>query len=928
MGDKTADAWKEEGNAAFRDGDWDLALARYSKALALAKDDGERAVCLKNRAAAHLKRQDHEAALSDCSAALELAPGDPKALYRRCQALEALGRPEEAYRDAKQVLAADPANRSVQPLLQRLFRAVEARAAESAQTGNKVARMFRHVFGPGEDPDKRRTAANNLVVLAREKAGAELMYREGVVGQAGRLVRTEQDQVVYLACVRVVGELCRGHLERTRGVLQELGMPWFLDVLNCGDEERVNAAQCCLQTLLNTLSGMDGKPDGKPRKELCEQNGKEIDTLLTCLVYSTTNRTFTGLARDAVIELITRNVHYTALDWSERLVAIGGLQRLLEVCSELEEYKYESAMEITASTRTLASVCLARIYENMYYDAARERFLAAVDGFVKEKLVSPDIESKVRVTVALTSLLLGPLDVGDSVIAREGIMEMILVMAGTDDRLQQKVACECIIAAASKKDKARPLIAHGAEVLKKLYQSKDDGIRVRALVGLCKLGSSGGTDASVRPFADGSTTKLAEACRRFLVNPAKDKDMRKWAVEGLSYLTLDAEVKEKLVADRPALQALVELGRTGDHSVVYGVATTLVNLVNAYEKQELAPEMVELAKYAKHHIPEEHELDDPDFVSNRVTVLAKEGVTSALVAMARTESPNSRELIARVLNAVCAEKELRGLVVQHGGAKALLPLALDGTDKGRKQAAQALARIGITINPEVAFPGQRCVEVVRPLLSLLHQDCSALENFEALLALCNLASVSETVRQRIVKEGGVSLVESYMYEEHEMLRRAATQVMTNLAACPDVVRLYEGPGDRAKFLVLLCADEDEETCAAAAGALATLAAQSRKLCRKVLQAQTWLDSLHHLLLSPDAGLQHRGVALVAHMMRSSKAVAEKLIGTDVMEILLALSVLKEEGREKVSALAAEALQAAESWKLIKKPGEDDDEDLE
>lgn len=121
-------------------------------------------------------------------------------------------------------------------------------------------------------------------------------------------------------------------------------------------------------------------------------------------------------------------------------------------------------------------------------------------------------------------------------------------------------------------------------------------------------------------------------------------------------------------------------------------------------------------------------------------------------------------------------------MVQQGGAKALIPLALEGihlwilefqflricrnvtvvmiclflslisgrsigTLKGKNQASQALARIGITINPEVAFPGQRMCEVVRPLLGLLHQECKALENFEALMALCNLAGF-EAARKR------------------------------------------------------------------------------------------------------------------------------------------------------------------------------------
>ena len=54
--------------------------------------------------------------------------------------------------------------------------------------------------------------------------------------------------------------------------------------------------------------------------------------------------------------------------------------------------------------------------------------------------------------------------------------------------------------------------------------------------------------------------------------------------------------------------------------MTYAVVSTLVNLCNAYDKQEIIPEMIQLAKFAKRHIPEEHELDDPDFVTGRVEV--------------------------------------------------------------------------------------------------------------------------------------------------------------------------------------------------------------------------------------------------------------------------------------------------------------------
>lgn len=915
-----AENFKNKGNVAFKEQSFKEAIELYSKAIDLAENESrDLATYLKNRAAAYLKIQEYDNVIKDCDRALQIVPEDPKALFRRSQALESLERYEEAYRDAKTIFTVDPSNKSVQPVLSRLHAIVQERARQNSLTSNKVEQMLKLAFTINEDTEKRIKAMTNLLVLSKENSGAEIMLKNGIVQKIQQLLKVEKNSEIYVNAVRIIGQLCKRNIERTRTVLKIVGVPWVLEVIDSDNEERVNAAQYCLQIILNTFSGMDNKKDTKPDSKMCEDNKSEIDTLLTCLTFSITNRVITGLTRDAIMELIMRNCHYSAINWAEKFVEINGLHRLLEVCSELEEYKYESAMNITPSSRTIAAACLAKIYENMYYDQAREKFNNQVDEFVKDKLLSPDLESKVRVTVAITSLLRGPLDVGNYVISKEGILEMILVMAQTEDTLQQKVSCECLIAAASKKDKARTIITKGVDILKKLYQCKIDAVRVRALVGLCKLGSFGGDDASIRPFADGSTTKLAEACRRFLVNPAKDNDVRKWAAEGLSYLTLDADVKEKLVEDKPAIQALIELAKTGDQSCLYGVVTTMVNLCNAYEKQEVMPEMLELAKFAKHHIPEQHELDDPDFVSKRITVLTKAGVTTGLVALAKTESHNSKELISRVFNAICSLPELRGIVVQQGGTKVLLPMALEGTQNGRKQAAQALARIGITINPEVAFPGQRNLEVVRPLIALLHPDCSALENFEALMALCNLAGMNETTRNRILKEGGLSKIEHYLYEDHLMLMRAATQCICNLVQSEEVVKSYEGKNDKTKFLYLLCQEEDVDTVLAAAGALCLLTSVSKVCCRKLLDVEPWLETLRCLLANPNTEVQYRGTYMLHNIIKGDKDIAAKIFETDVMEILMALTKLEEPTQEKIKEYAQKCLDLAEELGVIRKP---------
>lgn len=916
-----ATEFKEQGNAAFKNGDWTAAIEFYTKAINSGKHHKQLGTFYKNRAAAYLKLEKFEQVVRDCDKSLELEPNEPKALYRRAQAKEQLGRFEEAYRDGVTVWNSDKSDKSVKIFVERLHTIVQRRAEENAQTSSKVEKMMEIAFDMEKPTDNRTSAMNNILVLAREPVGAESLYKVGVVQKITNLLKYEKNKEICVNAIRAIGEICNKSLERTRNVLKIIGIPWFLQILNSHDSERVNTVQHCIQTILNSFSGMENKLDSKPVKELCEENRTEIDTILSTLVYSITEVTISGLARDAIIEIITRNINYDALNWGERMLEIKGIHRLLKVCSELEEYKIESSMEITPSSRTVAAVCLSRIYDNMYYDKLREDFREQVDEFIKDKLLDPELQEKVRVVVVLTSILTCSADVGTSIISREGILQMILAMAQSEDVLQQKVACECIVAACLKQDKAKTIMSQGVDILKKLYSSKDDSIKVRALVGLCKLGSSGGDDASIRPFADGATLKLAEACRRFLIKPGKDKEIRKWAADGLAYLTLDAEVKEKLIEDTAAIHALIELAKTGNQDVLYGVVTTFVNLCNAYDKQEVLPEMVELAKFAKHHIPEEHELDDSDFVHKRITMLTDAGIGSALVVLSKTESNNSKELIARVLNAICNMQELRGKVVQQGGAKALLPLCFNCTEKGKRQAAQALSRIGITINPDVAFPGQRNLEVIRPLLNQLNQDYTALENFEAMMALCNLAQMNETVRQRIIKEGGLQKIEMYLMEDHLMLSRAATQVICNLVMSDDVVKLFEAKNDRVKFLCLLCKEEDEETASAASGALAILTSASKICCEKMFDPSSWLEIFHTLIANPSPQVQHRGMVIVLNVIRASTEVAEKLLNTDVIDLLNGLSQLPDESRAKAREIAIECLKESEKHNLVQKTDE-------
>ncbi|VTJ77007.1 Hypothetical predicted protein [Marmota monax] len=350
---------------------------------------------------------------------------------------------------------------------------------------------------------------------------------------------------------------------------------------------------------------------------------------------------------------------------------------------------------------------------------------------------------------------------------------------------------------------------------------------------------------------------------------------------------------------------MFELVKTSDKTILYSVATTLVNCTNSYDVKEVIPELVQLAKFSKQHVPEEHPKDKKDFVDMRVKRLLKAGVISALSCMVRADSAiltdQTKELLARVFLALCDNPKDRGTIVAQGGGKALIPLALEGTDVGKVKAAHALAKIAAVSNPDIAFPGQRVYEVVRPLVGLLDTQRDGLQNYEALLGLTNLSGRSDKLRTQglssfnlspqteIFKERALPDIENYMFENHDQLRQAATECMCNMVVNKEVQERFLADGnDRLKLVVLLCGEDDDKVQNAAAGALAMLTAAHKKLCIKMTQVTSqWLEILQRLCLHDqaaannlivlgreDAGaegiFQNNGVALLLQLLDTKR----------------------------------------------------------
>jgi len=120
-----AELEKENGNKAFKRGDWRAAINHYTKAW---QQDTLLISAINNRAMAYLKLNEYEKALEDCQIVLERDANNVKALLRRAVAYSNTGQVDDAQRDVDNVLRLEQNNVEALNLLKELeMRGVDVR---------------------------------------------------------------------------------------------------------------------------------------------------------------------------------------------------------------------------------------------------------------------------------------------------------------------------------------------------------------------------------------------------------------------------------------------------------------------------------------------------------------------------------------------------------------------------------------------------------------------------------------------------------------------------------------------------------------------------------------------------------------------------------------------------------------------------------
>uniref|UniRef100_A0A9L0J4B8 Protein unc-45 homolog B n=1 Tax=Equus asinus TaxID=9793 RepID=A0A9L0J4B8_EQUAS len=833
MAEGEAAQLKEEGNRHFQLQDYKAATKSYSQALKLTKDKALLATLYRNRAACGLKTENYVQAASDASRAIDINSSDIKALYRRCQALEHLGKLDQAFKDVQRCATLEPRNQNFQETLRRLNTSIQEKLRVQFSTDSRVQKMFEILLDPNSDADKLEKSANNLIVLGREEAGAEKIFQNNGVALLLQLVDTKKPELM-LAAVRTLSGMCSGHRARATAILHAVRIDRICSLMAPENEEMSLAVCNLLQAIIDSLSGEDKQEHRGKEEAVVLDTKKDLKQITSHLLDMLVSKKVSGQGRDQALNLLNKNVPRKDLaihDNSRTIYVVdNGLRKILKVVGQVPDLP--SCLPLTDNTRMLASILINKLYDDLRCDPERDHFRKICEEYITGKFDPQDMDKNVIAIQTVSGILQGPFDLGNQLLGLKGVMEMMVALCGSERETDQLVAVEALIHASTKLSRATFIITNGVSLLKEIYKTtKNEKIKIRTLV-------------------------------------------------------------------------------TSDKTILYSVATTLVNCTNSYDVKEVIPELVQLAKFSKQHVPEEHPKDKKDFVDMRVKRLLKAGVISVLACMVKADNAiltdQTKELLARVFLALCDNPKDRGTIVAQGGGKALIPLALEGTDVGKVKAAHALAKIAAVSNPDIAFPGERVYEVVRPLVSLLDTQRDGLQNYEALLGLTNLSGRSDKLRQKIFKEKALPDIENYMFENHDQLRQAATECMCNMVVNKEVQERFLADGnDRLKLVVLLCGEDDDKVQNAAAGALAMLTAAHKKLCLKMTQVTTqWLEILQRLCLHDRLSVQHRGLVIAYNLLAADAELAKKLVESELLEILTVVG--KQEPDEKKAAVVQTA----------------------
>ncbi|CAG8464345.1 8833_t:CDS:2 [Diversispora eburnea] len=581
----------------------------------------------------------------------------------------------------------------------------------------------------------------------------------------------------------------------------------------------------------------------------------------------------------------------------------------------LKSLEFSSVLRGTSSKsqkiKPLSLLILTKLHEHSCKNNLLDLFKKSSSNIILDWLNSTEKNVKLDGYHSLEALFQISHELGSNILLKDGVMEDIMDCIEFEPDEVQISITELLSVACAQKNSRALVITHCQKYLTTLMTNKNQKLKTLAAVILTKImlnekssddinNNKNNDDDNKIKVIDENEEFLIDLFENMVLNNQNDVGIRINAIEGLAYSSLKSTMKE-MISYHPTLlleiYKLIQDSEKTNNTLFYGVAIILSN-ITSYKKKlsETEEKYLRLKKMAGESSSnlEPDPLDNDEYVINRCKQVMNSGVIKPLIIMLKSNSQVIRQLITKIFLNLATDQNNRGKIVQQESKESMLNVI------------HTLAKIAITMDPNLAFRGERSSDLVRPFL-ILCQSESELCQFEALMALTNLSGVDDEIRKKIFESKGIPIIENLQLSDNFMIRRAATEFLCNMMFFEPVFNLYSESEEKIKILVALSESEDFATKRAASGALAILSIDPES-CQSIMKRSYGIDVLKALLIDQSEELQHRSLEIIKNMTKvdNNKEIVEALIKNKIHEELA--KFIKKCKIQSLVSLAVEALK--------------------
>lgn len=719
------------------------------------------------------------------------------------------------------------------------------------------------------------------------------------------------DNAILDSCIAILNASESESELAVRGVMENLSL------MACGND-RTTVIRAAISGDISNTGNLDSLPPPKSKQEINDMTPKELathrqrkhDIKMRDEKWSRdrTNMLLEKQGLEAVLKCAAKmDDHFLR---REMTAVIG---KILKALGDEDDVEAKAIKKVTKpflmNQKEKIDDSEMCTIEEVYNDDEEEK---GTDEEVEEVTTLQSMMERAELT---TALLLSLKEVGAWAICTawmDSETELEKMVESGEDRAMA-MASEVISAASTVKESRNMVtLLMEAGTMEKLLMHDDRDIRSGAAAAVAKLGLSGrdkerADEGDVMGMLQAAADLLEDDSGQYENSQAKKDALANLAasfgttsvergVEMVTYLISQTHVKEEICggfrADSDSkytvLECLVriaEMPNAGESLSGFGLATIFQHMAvtpdtikkeHFQDKELSADEYDELQKLAK--TDEEKKLfeamksdDTEDLCSARIQAMAQANVPRALVQMMSGASEHTLEQIILAFSRFANEPSVRGQMIQQGVLTGCIRVDKDSNPsvpmkKIIRNSRQVIGKMLISMDPRLLTSAQ-CMGSIKPLIQLIRDvEAVDLARFEALMAVTNIGASGEDKQNKIVAEKGIPTFHFSMFSEHEMIRKAATEAMCNLAGNKAFMEHIAEPEHLRLWLAFASDFEENYECARAACGCLAMVSQDPAIALALVHLPLFQKHVDDLLQCGSLELMHRVLVVLLNLV--------------------------------------------------------------